>query len=168
MHRDWQHCLRALTAFIQYLLWCKQYNKWRFSPPQGSLIPKPTYLHSSATVPKTNVVCPKCPNSSTTSRPQSQGTRRNHSNLTPKANIRYGIIDRLWISWPSLSDPWSRLKIYWCAVLIRSWLRSPRRNCTTTKNIKRLGKSNLRIWVSDAYRFNMHDYIQRPHNIDFI
>lgn len=35
-------------------------------------------------------------------------------------------------------------------------------------NIKRLGKSNLRIWVSDAYRFNMHDYIQRPHNIDFI
>lgn len=35
-------------------------------------------------------------------------------------------------------------------------------------NIKRASKSDLRIWVSDAYRFNIHDYIQRPHNINFI
>jgi hypothetical protein len=35
-------------------------------------------------------------------------------------------------------------------------------------NIKRVSKSDLRIWVSDAYRFNIHDYIQRPHNINFI
>lgn len=35
-------------------------------------------------------------------------------------------------------------------------------------NIKRASKSDLRIWVSDAYRFNIYDYTQRPHNIDFI
>lgn len=35
-------------------------------------------------------------------------------------------------------------------------------------NIKRKHKADLRIWVSDAYRFNLHDYIQRPQNIDFI
>ena len=34
--------------------------------------------------------------------------------------------------------------------------------------IKRNGKSDLTIWVSDAYRFNIHDYSTRPQNIDFI
>lgn len=35
-------------------------------------------------------------------------------------------------------------------------------------NIKRVSKSDLRIWVSDSYRFNIYDYMQRPHNINFI
>lgn len=35
-------------------------------------------------------------------------------------------------------------------------------------NIERRDKAELRIWVSDAYSFNLYDYIQRPQNIDFI
>jgi hypothetical protein len=35
-------------------------------------------------------------------------------------------------------------------------------------NIERMGKSALKIWVSDAYRFNIHDYSTRPQDIDFI
>lgn len=34
--------------------------------------------------------------------------------------------------------------------------------------IERRDKAELRIWVSDAYSFNLYDYIQRPQNIDFI
>ncbi len=34
--------------------------------------------------------------------------------------------------------------------------------------IERDGKSDLTIWVSDAYRFNIHDYSMRPQEIDFI
>ncbi len=35
-------------------------------------------------------------------------------------------------------------------------------------NIKRDGKSDLKIWASDSYRFNIHDYSLRPKQIDFI
>lgn len=34
--------------------------------------------------------------------------------------------------------------------------------------IERDGKSDLTIWVSDSYRFNIHDYSMRPQEIDFI
>jgi len=34
--------------------------------------------------------------------------------------------------------------------------------------IERIGKPKLTIWVSDAYRFNIHDYSMRPQGIDFI
>lgn len=34
--------------------------------------------------------------------------------------------------------------------------------------IKRLGKKDLKIWVSDAYRFNLADYYTKPDSIDFI
>ena len=35
-------------------------------------------------------------------------------------------------------------------------------------NITRDNKPNLKIWVSDAYRFNLNDYYQKPQEIDFI
>jgi hypothetical protein len=34
--------------------------------------------------------------------------------------------------------------------------------------IQRDGKSELTIWVSDAYRFTIHDYSMRPQEINFI
>lgn len=35
-------------------------------------------------------------------------------------------------------------------------------------NIKRYGKSDIKIWVSDSYRFNINDYFQKPEGINFI
>lgn len=35
-------------------------------------------------------------------------------------------------------------------------------------DIQRYGLPNLKIWLSDAYRFNINDYYQRPQDIDFI
>jgi hypothetical protein len=34
--------------------------------------------------------------------------------------------------------------------------------------IERVEKPDLKIWASDAYRFNIHDYNNRPQGIDFI
>lgn len=34
--------------------------------------------------------------------------------------------------------------------------------------IERFGKSCLKIWISDAYRFNLTDYYRKPEDIDFI
>jgi hypothetical protein len=34
--------------------------------------------------------------------------------------------------------------------------------------IERIGKKSLKIWVSDAYRFNLVDYYLKPEGIDFI
>jgi len=35
-------------------------------------------------------------------------------------------------------------------------------------DITRNNKPNLKIWVSDSYRFNINNYLQRPQEIDFI
>ena len=35
-------------------------------------------------------------------------------------------------------------------------------------DIQRYELDNLKIWVSDAYIFNINDYYQRPQEIDFI
>lgn len=35
-------------------------------------------------------------------------------------------------------------------------------------DITRDNKPNMKIWVSDSYRFNINDYLQRPQEIDFI
>ena len=35
-------------------------------------------------------------------------------------------------------------------------------------DINRDNKPNMKIWVSDSYRFNINDYLQRPQEIDFI
>jgi hypothetical protein len=35
-------------------------------------------------------------------------------------------------------------------------------------DINRDNRPNMKIWVSDSYRFNINDYLQRPQDIDFI
>lgn len=35
-------------------------------------------------------------------------------------------------------------------------------------SIQRHHNSDLKIWLSDAYRFNIHDYMSRPKEINFI
>jgi hypothetical protein len=35
-------------------------------------------------------------------------------------------------------------------------------------SIKRYGKSDIRIWISDTYIFTINDYFQKPKGIDFI